>query len=172
MNHCLINDFYFIMLDLHLIWIMPQRGELNASHYRWIYHLNRITPTFFMQYVIVPTYKITAFAILSISDANPCDYVKLGTTTRSESARNFRYSWFSKHPPSKSGNLLKYTNCHILALTTPRKLMLVMLKLKRYNQPKIIGKNVFLFWLLNMTLIWCKHVHRLELWKFFNFCVA
>ena len=31
---------------------------------------------------------------------------------------------------------------------------------------KIIKKSVILFWLNNMT-IWCKHVHRLELQKFF-----
>ena len=31
--------------------------------------------------------------------------------------------------------------------------------------------TVILFWLLNMT-IWCEHVHRLELRKFFNFCAA
>ena len=30
---------------------------------------------------------------------------------------------------------------------------------------------MILFWLLNMT-IWCKHVRRLELQKFFNFCAA
>ena len=36
---------------------------------------------------------------------------------------------------------------------------------------KIIKKSVILFWLLNMT-IWCKHVHRLELQKFFNFYAA
>ena len=36
---------------------------------------------------------------------------------------------------------------------------------------KIIKKSVILFWLLNMTIL-CKHVHRLELQKFFNFCAA
>ena len=39
--------------------------------------------------------------------------------------------------------------------------------LKGLAQAKIIKKSVILFWLLNMT-IWCKHVHRLELQKFFN----
>ena len=33
-------------------------------------------------------------------------------------------------------------------------------------QAKFFKKSVILFWLLNMT-IWCKHVHRLELQKFF-----
>ena len=43
--------------------------------------------------------------------------------------------------------------------------------LKGLAQAKIIKKSVILFWLLNMT-IWCKHVHRLELQKFLNFCAA
>ena len=30
---------------------------------------------------------------------------------------------------------------------------------------------MILFWIPNMT-IWCKHVHRLELQKFLNFCAA
>ena len=38
--------------------------------------------------------------------------------------------------------------------------------LKGLAQAKIIKKSVILFRLLNMT-IWCKHVHRLELQKFF-----
>ena len=38
--------------------------------------------------------------------------------------------------------------------------------LKGLAQAKIIKKSVILFWLLNMT-IWCKHVHKLELQKFF-----
>ena len=37
-------------------------------------------------------------------------------------------------------------------------------------QAKIIKKSVILFWLLNMTM--CKHLPRLELQKFFNFCTA
>ena len=44
-------------------------------------------------------------------------------------------------------------------------------KLKGLAQAKIIKKSVILFWLLNMT-IWCKHVHRLEVQSFFNFCAA
>ena len=40
--------------------------------------------------------------------------------------------------------------------------------LKGLNQAKVVKKSVILFWLLNMT-IWCKHVHRLELQKFFIF---
>ena len=46
--------------------------------------------------------------------------------------------------------------------------------LKRHNQAKIMKKLVILFWLLNHVnmAIWCKHVHRLELQKFFSFCVA
>ena len=43
--------------------------------------------------------------------------------------------------------------------------------LKRLNLPKFGKKSVILFWLLNMTE-WCKHVHRLELQSFFNFCAA
>ena len=43
--------------------------------------------------------------------------------------------------------------------------------LKGLAQAEIIKKSVILFWLINMT-IWCKHVHRLELQKFFNFCAA
>ena len=45
------------------------------------------------------------------------------------------------------------------------------LNLKGHAQAKIIKKSVILFWLLNMTK-WCKHVHRLELQKFVNFCAA
>ena len=44
-------------------------------------------------------------------------------------------------------------------------------RLKGLAQAKIIKKSVILFWFLNMT-IWCKHVNRLELQKFFNFCAA
>ena len=36
---------------------------------------------------------------------------------------------------------------------------------------KIIKKSVILFWLPNMTIC-CKHVHRLEVQKFLNFCAA
>ena len=43
--------------------------------------------------------------------------------------------------------------------------------LKRLAQAKIFQKSAILFWLLNMT-IWCKHVHRLELQTFFNFCAT
>ena len=43
--------------------------------------------------------------------------------------------------------------------------------LKGLAHAKIIKKSVILFWLLNMT-IWCKHVHRLELQKYFNLCAA
>ena len=44
--------------------------------------------------------------------------------------------------------------------------------LKGLAQSKIIKKSVILFWLIDMTM-WCKHVHRLELQKFFlNFCAA
>ena len=39
------------------------------------------------------------------------------------------------------------------------------------HRSKIKKKSVILFWLLNMTL-WCKHFHKLELEKFFNFCAA
>ena len=44
-------------------------------------------------------------------------------------------------------------------------------QLKWLAEAKIIKKSVILFRLLNMT-IWCKHVHRLELQKFCNFCAA
>ena len=43
--------------------------------------------------------------------------------------------------------------------------------LKGLAQAEIIKKSVILFWLFNMT-VWCKHVHRLELQKVFNFCAA
>ena len=43
--------------------------------------------------------------------------------------------------------------------------------LKGLDQAEIIKKSVILFGLLDMT-IWCKHVHRLELQKFLNFCAA
>ena len=43
--------------------------------------------------------------------------------------------------------------------------------LKRHNQAEIIKKSIILFWVFYMT-IGCKHVHRLELQTFFNFCVA
>ena len=41
--------------------------------------------------------------------------------------------------------------------------LLTQLNLKRLNQAKIVKKSVSLFWILNMTISWCKHVHRLEL---------
>ena len=44
--------FYFIMTDLHLFWIIPKRGDLNASLYQWIDHLNRVSLTFFMKLLI------------------------------------------------------------------------------------------------------------------------
>ena len=44
--------------------------------------------------------------------------------------------------------------------------LVLILLLKGLAQAKIMNKSVILFWLLNMT-IWCKHVHRLELQKFF-----
>ena len=43
--------------------------------------------------------------------------------------------------------------------------------LRRPNQAKILKNRWFYFWLLNMTM-WCKHVHRLELFFFYNFCAA
>ena len=43
--------------------------------------------------------------------------------------------------------------------------------LKRHNQAKIIKKSVFLFQFLNMA-IWCEYVYRIELRKYFTFCVA
>ena len=43
--------------------------------------------------------------------------------------------------------------------------------LKGLAHAKIIKKSVILFWLFNMTIS-CKHVHRLELQKFFNFSAA
>ena len=46
-----------------------------------------------------------------------------------------------------------------------------MVCLKGLAQAKIIKKSVILFRVLNMT-IWCKHVHRLELQFFYNFCAA
>ena len=47
-----------------------------------------------------------------------------------------------------------------------------VISLKGQSQAKIIQKSVILFWLPNMA-IWCEHVHRLELRKFFlNFCAA
>ena len=43
--------------------------------------------------------------------------------------------------------------------------------LKAHTQAKIIKKSVILFWFLNMIIIlWCKHVHKLELQ--INFCAA
>ena len=42
---------------------------------------------------------------------------------------------------------------------------------KGTGQAKIIKKSVILFWLLNMTIS-CRHVHRLELQKIFNFSAA
>ena len=38
--------------------------------------------------------------------------------------------------------------------------------LKGLAQAKIIKKSVILSWLIN-TIMWCKHVHRLKLQKFF-----
>ena len=43
--------------------------------------------------------------------------------------------------------------------------------LKPHTQANIIKTSVILFWLPDMT-IWCKHVHRLELREFSNFCAA
>ena len=45
------------------------------------------------------------------------------------------------------------------------------LNFKGLVHAKIIETSVILYWLLYMT-IWCKHVHRLELQNFFNFCAA
>ena len=42
----------------------------------------------------------------------------------------------------------------------------VAVVLRRHNQTKIIKKSVFLFCLLDMSII-CQHVHVLELRKFF-----
>ena len=47
----------------------------------------------------------------------------------------------------------------------------MMLKGTCPARSKISKKSVILFWLLNMT-IGCKHVHRQELQKYFNFCAA
>ena len=44
--------------------------------------------------------------------------------------------------------------------------LLKLIYLKGLAQAKIFKKFVILFRLLNMT-IWCNHVHRLELQKFF-----
>ena len=46
-----------------------------------------------------------------------------------------------------------------------------MAGLKRQSQAEIIKKSVILFWLLDTTIL-CKHVHRLELQKLFNFSAA
>ena len=46
-----------------------------------------------------------------------------------------------------------------------------LVELKSVAQAKITKKSGILFWRINMT-IWCKHVHRLELQKFFIFCAA
>ena len=43
--------------------------------------------------------------------------------------------------------------------------------LKGLAHAKIIKNSVILCWLLIMTIC-CKHVHRLELQKFLNFCAA
>ena len=48
---------------------------------------------------------------------------------------------------------------------------MAIINLKAHTQAKIIKKSLILFWLLNMT-IRCKHVHRLELQFFLNFCAA
>ena len=45
-------------------------------------------------------------------------------------------------------------------------------RFKAYNESDTIRvKQLFLFWLLNMSII-CENVHRLELWKYFQFWVA
>ena len=46
------------------------------------------------------------------------------------------------------------------------KTLQVKVSQKGLAQAKIKKQSVILFWLINMT-IWCKHVHRLELQKFF-----
>ena len=43
--------FYFIITDLHLIGTIPYRGDLTASFYSWMYHLNRVTLTFFIKFL-------------------------------------------------------------------------------------------------------------------------
>ena len=48
---------------------------------------------------------------------------------------------------------------------------MVVKRLKRQPQVKIIKKSVILFWPLNMTIL-CKHVHRLELQKYLIFSAA
>ena len=44
--------YYYIITDLHLIWIMPQRGDLNPWRCGWIYHFNRATLAFFMKLLV------------------------------------------------------------------------------------------------------------------------
>ena len=60
---------------------------------------------------------------------------------------------------------------HSVFSTQKQELHYLLFQLKGLAQAKIIKKSVILFWLLNMT-IWCKHVHRLELQEFLNFCAA
>ena len=74
------------------------------------------------------------------------------------------------HPPPRNGISLRpwgdflFSSLEITESTD-------ITDLKGLAHAKIIKKSVILFWLLNMT-IWCKHVHRLELQKFYFFSAA
>ena len=63
---------------------------LNAILYRWIHHLKRVTITRFLKLLIsaytVYQHKNTAFAMLSISNAYPCEYGNLGLLLWGKSA--------------------------------------------------------------------------------------
>ena len=87
-------------------------------------------------------------------------------------------TFFVSFKPPIPGAELRTLAWKAAVLTTtlgpPPKLYFVRIKwilLKGLAHAKILKKSVILFWLLNMT-IWCKHVHRLELQKFFNFSAA
>ena len=67
--------------------------------------------------------------------------------------------------PSRSGSR---NFCRFLEKSWKNLTRFRLWTLKGLAHAKISKKSVILFWLLNMT-IWCKHVHRLELQKFFNF---
>ena len=76
-----------------------------------------------------------------------------------------------KEVMSTSPSLPYHANCLYVPNAAAEETVGLCLPANVLLKAKIIKKSVILFWHLNMT-IWGKHVHRLELQKFFNFCAA
>ena len=148
---------YFLGLHSNLIWWCVQ---LRITHIN-IFSLNSIVYTviicncsFLSEWIVGLLYLVeVCYLTLSVRGPSPIQ-PKLGTLKYVGHRHNRLIIWRHTLGPSTGGTLLPVVN-----------------GLKRLNQAKIIKKSVILFWLVNMA-IWCKHVHRLELQKFCNFCAA